>query len=43
MVGAIVETPSLPYFFKMTGPAAAIRAARPAFDRLVDGVAPTGG
>jgi hypothetical protein len=38
MVGAIVETPDLPYFFKMTGPAAAIRAARPAFDRLVDGI-----
>jgi hypothetical protein len=43
MVGAIVETPSLPYFFKMTGPAGAIRAARAAFDRLVDGVAPMGG
>lgn len=43
MVGAIVETPSLPYFFKMTGPAAAIRAARPAFDRLVDGIAPIAG
>jgi hypothetical protein len=39
MVGAIVETPGLPYFFKMTGPAAAIGLARPAFDRLVDGVA----
>jgi hypothetical protein len=39
MVGAIVETPGLPYFFKMTGPAMAIRAARPAFDRLIDGVA----
>jgi len=40
MVGAIVETRSPPYFFKMTGPAAAIQAARPAFDRLVDGVTP---
>ncbi len=40
MVGAIVETASPRYFFKMTGPAAAVRAARPAFDRLVDGVTP---
>jgi hypothetical protein len=43
MVGAIVETSSLPYFFKMTGPAAAIHTARPAFDRLVGSVAPVGG
>ncbi len=40
MVGAIAEGPDLPYFFKMTGPAAAVRAARPAFDRLVDSIAP---
>jgi hypothetical protein len=40
MVGAIVESPGLPYFFKMTGPAAAVRAARPALDRLVDSIAP---
>jgi hypothetical protein len=40
LVGAIVETPGLPYFFKMTGPAVAIRGARPAFDRLVEGVTP---
>jgi hypothetical protein len=38
MVGAIVESRSPPYFFKMTGPAAGVRAARPAFDRLIDGV-----
>jgi len=38
MVGAIVETPGLPYFFKMTGPAPAIHAARTAFDHLVEGV-----
>jgi hypothetical protein len=41
MVGAVVESRSPPYFFKMTGPAAAVRAARPAFDRLVDGISPT--
>jgi hypothetical protein len=40
MVGAIVESPSAPYFFKMTGPAAAVGAARPAFDHLVDSIAP---
>ncbi len=41
LVGSIVEGVSPPYFFKMTGPAAAVRAARPAFDRLVDNLTPT--
>ena len=41
MVGAIVEGRGLPYFFKMMGPAAAVLAAHPAFDRLVDGISPT--
>lgn len=41
MVGSIVETRSPSYFFKMTGPAAAVRAARPVFDRFIDGVTPT--
>jgi hypothetical protein len=41
MVGAIVETRSSPYFFKMTGPAASVRTARAAFDRLVEAVTPT--
>jgi hypothetical protein len=40
MVGAIVESQSPSYFFKMTGPAAAVRAARPAFDRMIDSIAP---
>ncbi len=40
MAAAIVESPGLPYFFKMTGPAAAVRASRTAFDGLVDGIAP---
>jgi hypothetical protein len=40
MVGAIVESRSPPYFFKMTGPAAAVSAARPVFDRFLESVAP---
>jgi hypothetical protein len=40
MVGAVIESRSPPYFIKMTGPVDAVRAARAAFDRLVDGVTP---
>jgi hypothetical protein len=40
MVAAIAQGPGLPYFFKMTGPAVALRTARPAFDHLVDSIAP---
>jgi hypothetical protein len=40
MMAAIAQGPGLPYFFKMTGPAAAVRAARAAFDHLVDSIAP---
>ena len=29
-----------PYFFKMTGPAAGVRSSRPAFDLLIDSIAP---
>jgi hypothetical protein len=36
--GAIVEAPSGAYFFKMTGPANTIAAARPAFLQLLDSV-----
>jgi hypothetical protein len=36
--GAIVEAPSGAYFFKMTGPAATVAAARPAFLQLLDSV-----
>jgi hypothetical protein len=36
--GAIVEGPSGAYFFKMTGPAKTIAAARPAFLQLLDSV-----
>jgi hypothetical protein len=41
MVGSIVESRSPSYFFKMTGPAAAVRQARPVFDRFIDNVTPT--
>jgi hypothetical protein len=41
MVGSIVETRGPSYFFKMTGPAAAVHASRPVFDRFIDGVTPT--
>lgn len=40
IVGAIVESRGLPYFFKMMGPAAAVLSARAGFDRLVDGISP---
>ncbi|HEY5243484.1 MAG TPA: hypothetical protein VIJ22_18515 [Polyangiaceae bacterium] len=40
MVGAVVESRSPSYFIKMTGPATAVRAARAAFDHLLDGITP---
>jgi hypothetical protein len=42
MLGAIVETKGESYFFKMTGPAATVRAARKPFEAMMDGVAPVG-
>jgi hypothetical protein len=38
LVGAIVEAPSGAYFFKMTGPAHTVAAARAAFMQLLDSV-----
>jgi hypothetical protein len=35
LLGAIVETPGSPYFFKMLGPSPSIQTARPSFDRLL--------
>jgi hypothetical protein len=35
LLGAIVETPDGPWFFKMTGPRATIESARRGFDDLV--------
>jgi hypothetical protein len=39
LLGAIVEAPQGRVFFKMTGPAATVAAARPAFDGLVASIA----
>lgn len=36
LLGAIVETPQGPWFFKLTGPKDTIVAARGAFDAMVD-------
>jgi hypothetical protein len=41
LVGAIVESRSPSYFFKMTGPVAAVHAARPVFDRFLESITPT--
>src|SRR5260221_343164 len=38
--GAIVETPGMPHFFKMTGPAKTVKAARAELEGLVDTIAP---
>lgn len=40
MLAAIVDTPGLHYFFKLTGPAATVRASRPAFEAMLDSVRP---
>ena len=40
LAGAIVEAPSGAYFFKMTGPAKTVAAARVAFLQLLDSVKP---
>lgn len=36
MLSAIVETPSVLFFFKLTGPQKTLRAAKPDFDKLID-------
>jgi hypothetical protein len=38
--GAIVETPGMPHFFKMTGPAKTVKAARAELEGLIDTIAP---
>lgn len=35
LVGAIAAPGGMPYFFKMLGPSASVRAARPAFDAMI--------
>ncbi len=41
LLGAIVETPGSPYFFKVTGEAATVRAARASFVALLDSITPS--
>ncbi|CAN5515949.1 hypothetical protein BH09MYX1_BH09MYX1_54440 [soil metagenome] len=36
LLGAIIETPGSPYFFKMTGPAATVKKARPDFIAMIE-------
>jgi hypothetical protein len=38
LLGAVVETNGLPYFFKLVGPVAVVQAARPAFDKLLGSI-----
>jgi hypothetical protein len=40
LVGAIVSTSDIPYFFKLTGPEKSVRAARSEFDALIGSLAP---
>lgn len=40
MLGAIVQTPGMPHFFKLTGPAKSVKAAKAEFDSLVGSVTP---
>ncbi len=40
MLAAIVATKDLPYFFKMTGPVATVRAAQKPFEAMLDGLNP---
>ncbi len=40
LLAAIVQGKGDPYFFKMTGPTTTVRAARPAFDGMVDALTP---
>jgi hypothetical protein len=38
LLGGIVESPSGPYFFKLTGPSATVKASRETFLKLLDSV-----
>ena len=40
LVGAVVEGPGGPWFFKMTGPVGTVTAAEPAFDAMLRSVRP---
>lgn len=38
LLGAIIATPGMPHFFKLTGPAKTVKAARPELDELVGSI-----
>jgi hypothetical protein len=40
LLGAVVSTPDMPHFFKLTGPAKSVAAARAEFDAFVGSLAP---
>lgn len=40
LLGAIVATPGMPHFFKLTGPAKTVKAARPELDELIGSLSP---
>jgi hypothetical protein len=40
LLGAIVQTPGSPYFFKATGPTPSVKASREAFLKMIDGLTP---
>jgi hypothetical protein len=42
LLGAIVQTPGMPHFFKLTGPAKSVLMARADFDALIASVRPRG-
>jgi hypothetical protein len=42
LLGAIVEAKGTPYFFKMVGPAATVKAAKVGFDKLMASLTPAG-
>ena len=41
LLGAIVETPGSPYFFKFIGDSATVRSGRSSFDALIDSITPS--
>jgi hypothetical protein len=42
LLAAIVKTPGMPYFFKMTGPAGTVHGAKAVFTAMIDGLQPKG-
>jgi hypothetical protein len=38
LLGAIVETPDSPYFFKLVGPLSTVKSSRPSFDAMIAGL-----